>query len=617
MEIIKEKELKNKPVAISYENTEIILDQMKKNICKIKMRDGSQGTGFFCKIPFPDKDNLLPVLITNNHVINQELLQKEDEKVSLTIKNNKKVKTINLNNRITYTNPDYDITILELKEEKDEIRDYLELDELILENIYDSNNDNEDSNQIFIGETIYIIQYPEGKLSVSYGLLNHILENKKYNFNHSCSTKHGSSGSPILNISTNKILGIHKEGSEVFNFNRGTFLNKPIKEFIKQNYFSNNKINFMNNQNDQNIIGTETFLYNKNLENLFPFCSFKNIPSDLNSILQSLIHIPELNNFFISVYPQQKEKFLIINKNSETKGIISKSYFDIVSSTYKNLLKNNNKELLKNNSYEKLSLKNFEKNLKTLKVELNDSKDFLSFMLQSLHDELNYYGNKKIKVYPKCNQRIAQESLDYFLMAHSELNLSIISYLFYGITMQETCCTNCKNILYNFQFFQMLTFHLYDYKNKNFNIYKGFKQYINAKLMTGDNRCYCQICNKLTDSEVCSKIYLTPPYLIIYLDYGKDNKYAPKNIELGQFINLTGFTVDYCTKRDYKLIIVNSYSSHKSFVSFVKNPFTEENSWFAFNDSSISETSFECIEKSKPVLLIYKRIEKEWLSIYN
>ena len=54
MEIIKEKELKNKPRAIPYECTEIILDQMKKNICKIKMKDGSQGTGFFCKIPFPN-----------------------------------------------------------------------------------------------------------------------------------------------------------------------------------------------------------------------------------------------------------------------------------------------------------------------------------------------------------------------------------------------------------------------------------------------------------------------------------------------------------------------------------------------------------------------------------
>ena len=35
------------------------------------MKDGSKGTGFFCKIPFPNNNHLLPVLITNNHVMNE------------------------------------------------------------------------------------------------------------------------------------------------------------------------------------------------------------------------------------------------------------------------------------------------------------------------------------------------------------------------------------------------------------------------------------------------------------------------------------------------------------------------------------------------------------------
>ena len=49
---------------------------MEQNICKIKI--GSlQGTGFFCEIPFPDKNNMLPVFITNNHIINEKLLYNE------------------------------------------------------------------------------------------------------------------------------------------------------------------------------------------------------------------------------------------------------------------------------------------------------------------------------------------------------------------------------------------------------------------------------------------------------------------------------------------------------------------------------------------------------------
>ena len=57
----------------SYECTKKILEQMEKNICKNKIGK-EQGTGFFCKIPFPDRKNMFPVLITNNHIIKEELL---------------------------------------------------------------------------------------------------------------------------------------------------------------------------------------------------------------------------------------------------------------------------------------------------------------------------------------------------------------------------------------------------------------------------------------------------------------------------------------------------------------------------------------------------------------
>ena len=68
-----------------------------------------------------------------------------------------------------YTNEEYDITIIEIKEE-DKINNYLELDEIIINNIINNIN----KNKLYINKTIYIIQYPEGDLSVSYGLLENI-----------------------------------------------------------------------------------------------------------------------------------------------------------------------------------------------------------------------------------------------------------------------------------------------------------------------------------------------------------------------------------------------------------------------------------------------------------
>ena len=59
---------------------------------------------------------MLPVFITNNHMINKKLLYKEDEKIKIDIfEEEEEIKEINLNDRMKYTNEEYDITIIEIK----------------------------------------------------------------------------------------------------------------------------------------------------------------------------------------------------------------------------------------------------------------------------------------------------------------------------------------------------------------------------------------------------------------------------------------------------------------------------------------------------------------------
>ena len=100
------------PNVITYECTQKIMEQMEKNICKITIGQ-NQGTGFFCKIPFPDKNNMLPVMITNNHIIEESLLEDEDD-ITIKIKEYYDTKIIDLGDRMKYTNKNYDITIIEI-----------------------------------------------------------------------------------------------------------------------------------------------------------------------------------------------------------------------------------------------------------------------------------------------------------------------------------------------------------------------------------------------------------------------------------------------------------------------------------------------------------------------
>ena len=153
MEDNKEAILSDYPNVISYECSKKIIEQMERNICKINIGK-NQGTGFFCKIPFPNKEKMLPVLITNNHVINEDLLNQNNANINLDIKAEDDIKVIILNNnRKKYTNKEYDLTIIEIKEE-DNINNYLELDDIIINDI--SNNINK--NKEYINKTIYIIQ---------------------------------------------------------------------------------------------------------------------------------------------------------------------------------------------------------------------------------------------------------------------------------------------------------------------------------------------------------------------------------------------------------------------------------------------------------------------------
>ena len=227
MESRNESKINEYPDVIPYASILKIIEQMEKNICKIDSGNG-QGTGFFCKIPFPDLNNIIPVFITNNHVIDQNILNSKDKKISIYIKGEKDKKLIELDDRMKYTNKDYDITIIEIKEQ-DNLKNFLELDDIIINDIIHDNNLNIEYEK----ETLYVIQYPKGKLSVSYGILQNIFEDKRYEFQHKCCTDIGSSGSPILNLN-NKIIGIHKQGCDKYNI--GTFLNEPIKEFIRENY---------------------------------------------------------------------------------------------------------------------------------------------------------------------------------------------------------------------------------------------------------------------------------------------------------------------------------------------------------------------------------------------
>ena len=226
---------------ISIETTEIILDQMKNCVCKIHMK-GKIGTGFFIQIPYNDK--LLNLLITNYHILNGKDIM-TDNIINISLNNEEIFKKMQIDSkRKKYISKKLDVTIIEIKAE-DNINNFLFLDENIM------NNDINDYNNIYKNESIYILNYIYGKdIKTSYGKLNYIKENKII---HKCNTDSGSSGSPIMLLKNNKIIGVHYAGSKNNNFNFGNLLKVPILEYIEINEKNRNYIISEINIDEDNV----------------------------------------------------------------------------------------------------------------------------------------------------------------------------------------------------------------------------------------------------------------------------------------------------------------------------------------------------------------------------
>ena len=247
------------PLPISIEGTEEILNQMRYSVGKIKI-ENEVGSCFFCNIVYENKKS--SVLMTANHVINESNIKQfkyidlNDKRIPLDINEKTKI----------YYNKNYDITIIEIKNKIIKEEDKVKIKYLELDNIFKESHE-----IIFENKSIYIPQYPNGQeVVVSYGILKHI---KDMTIKHRCCTDKGSSGSPILNLSNNKLIGLHKGGGKNYNF--GTFLKIPIQEYFSM-FEKENEINLVievdaiNNDLNEKIyfLGETSNYFEKKIHNL-------------------------------------------------------------------------------------------------------------------------------------------------------------------------------------------------------------------------------------------------------------------------------------------------------------------------------------------------------------
>ena len=228
----------NNPI-ISQEQLFHLIRQINNCLCKIILNDINIALGFLCKIPFPDKFNFLHVLITQSSIFRKNDIDKQGN-IIISLNNDNLIYKINIDSsRKIYINELYGIIMIEIKkDDKININNFLEIDY----NIFNNN-----LKKIYEKQKI-IIFFNLNFIKYSIGIIRNIDE-ANYIY-HTCPSEAGSSGGPIINLTNNKVIGIHP-GIDYSNknINKGILIKAIIDDFYKKNVNENN-INFNNDNKD-------------------------------------------------------------------------------------------------------------------------------------------------------------------------------------------------------------------------------------------------------------------------------------------------------------------------------------------------------------------------------
>ena len=393
---------------ISMNQSKTILEQMQYSVCKLHVKE-KKGTGFFIQIP--NEEESVNVLVTNNHVLNEKDIAL-GETISFSLNNMKVLISFTIKKDTKrYTNENLDITIIELKDSDDRIK-FLSLDHPILGQINQGKKEiNNGLNNFYSNESVYVLNYIED-IFVSYGLLVSIDEDT---IEHRCNTEEGSSGSPIISLKTNKVIGVHYGGAkgDQFESNYGILLIKSLLEFkamtnnflfIRKNDSKYNNINFNESVEPENQVPNEYSLDCGIIPNKF----ISNISVDSSQSFQgrqtqAQTNVFNVTNFHVSLF-KHLVRFHYLKKelnsnNNSFKNKMKDAY--LLNAKVLNKLKQfyNINDIISNLDNKKLngiSYNNFEDNFYRITaylVEIGQNPDYLIDQIQ-LEEEISFTNDE-------------------------------------------------------------------------------------------------------------------------------------------------------------------------------------------------------------------------------
>lgn len=294
----------------------------------------------------------------------------------------------------------------------------------------------------------------------------------------------------------------------------------------------------------------------------------------------------------------------------------------------------------------------------------NDSQECLSFILDQIHEETKtdviteiknlskeladyqeikeHYtkmvGNQELSLEDrkKCkeefnvfkNNNLKEEAISKslsFWQKFLKKNHSVIIDIFTGLFFSQVKCSNCKNINFSFDPFNLLSLPI-PKSTENLTLDKCLSEYFNCEeQLTGDNKYHCDTCSSVCDASKITSLWHSPSSLIIqFKRFINTDSYTTKNNSHISFpvngLLMKKYYSEYTNDNPvYDLYGVIKHSGGLGgghYVAYTKNPINNE--WYLFDDDCVlhieKEKLHDKIVNSGAYVLFYKKRGHEELT---
>ena len=229
----------------------------------------------------------------------------------------------------------------------------------------------------------------------------------------------------------------------------------------------------------------------------------------------------------------------------------------------------------------------------------HDAQEFLRFLLDGLHEELN-----RVRAPPPYQElkdiagETARAQASRWARYHEDRNSSVITDIFGGLLQSDRTCRVCGNVSRSFDPFLDLSVPIKKSTSGRCTLSDCLGMFTATETLAGSERAHCAQCKKLTDSVIRLCVYKLPKVLVIHLKRfsGSSESYRSKvtdEVHFSEMFDMGSFVSTDAPRGDTNPLycltgVINhiGYSGGGHYTALATSPINRSE-WHEFDDGRV------------------------------